>query len=327
MSEPSTIDPATIEEVRAFNRRWTERIGLLDAGLLETEHSLTEARVLFELGRTRSLAQVDLRSRLGIDASFLTRVVARLRRRGLVRTVASEDDRRRMVVTLTPGGAKAARLLDRRSTRQVAALLAPVAAPDRPRLLGAMRTIDTLLDPPPAQEPTAGRVELRPADRPGDLGWVVERHGTRYAEEHGFDTTFEALVAQVAGAYGADRSREPAGAPTVEAWIAEVDGERAGSVFCCRRSRRVAQLRLLLVEPQARGLGVGRSLVRRCLGFAVDAGYREVVLWTQSILVAARGIYAAEGFELAEAVPGEAFGQQLVSETWRLPLTRWARST
>jgi DNA-binding MarR family transcriptional regulator/N-acetylglutamate synthase-like GNAT family acetyltransferase len=301
-----------VERIRAFNRRWTEVIGLLDAGLLDTEYSLPEARVLFELGRRADDApwdQVELRHRLRMDPSYLTRVVARLRRAGLVTTRRSDVDRRNVRLALTAAGRTASAELDRRSAAQITALLEPLADDERRRVGTAIGTIEQILD--------AGRqrdVTVRGLDS-GDLGWVVQRHGEVYRDEYGWDLAFEALVAEIVAAYV---SHHRAGRE--QAWIAEVDGARAGCVFCCERDADTAQLRILLVEPSARGLGIGRRLVGECIDFARGAGYRKIMLWTNDVLVSARRIYEAAGFTLVDEEPHHSFGHDLVGQNWELAL-------
>jgi DNA-binding MarR family transcriptional regulator/GNAT superfamily N-acetyltransferase len=301
-----------VERIRAFNRRWTEVIGLLDAGLLETPYTLAEARVIFELGRRtdgESWDQIELRRRLGMDPSYLTRIVARLQRAGLVTTRRSDVDRRYVRLALTPPGRAAYIHLDRRSAEQISALLAPLADHDRHRVGLAIDTIAQILDAD--RQPS---VTLRGLDS-GDLGWVVQRHGEIYQDEYGWDISFEALVAEIVATYVANHrlGRE-------HAWIAEVDGSRAGCVFCCQRDADTAQLRILLVEPSARGLGIGRRLVGECIDFARGAGYGTMMLWTNDVLVSARRIYEAAGFELVDEAPHHSFGHDLIGQNWELAL-------
>ncbi len=298
-----------VARVRAFNRRWTEILGLLDRGLLETDRSLAEARLLYELAGRRSWERVDLRDRLGMDASFLTRVLGRLQAAGLVRAERSPVDRRRRRVELTPAGRAAAAELDERSAAQVADLLTSLPHLPRRALVDALVTAGHVVavDAP-------STVVVRDL-RPGDLGWMVQRHGEVYAAEYGWDESFEALVARIVADFR-DDFREGA----ERGWIAEVDGARAGCVLCCRRDDETAQLRILLVEPWARGLGLGRRLVDECVAFAAGAGYRSIVLWTNDVLVAARRIYEAAGFALVDEEPHHSFGHDLVGQTWRLEL-------
>jgi DNA-binding MarR family transcriptional regulator/GNAT superfamily N-acetyltransferase len=298
-----------VEAVRRFNRFYTRRIGALRAGLVGSAHPLPEARLLYELGRRRRCTASELRAELELDAGYLSRMLASLGRRGLVRAERSAEDARARLLTLTARGRAAFALLDRRSRDEVSAMLRGLAAPDRDRLVGAMRTVQLLLT---NQEPS--EVLLR-AHRPGDLGWVVQAHGELYAREYGWGERFEALVAGIVSGFVAGfaprRSR---------CWIAELGGERVGSVFVVPASKRVAQLRLLLVDPRARGRGLGTLLVRESIDFARARGYRRLVLWTQSNLAAARAIYRACGFELRKCEAHAAFGVKLTGEYWETRL-------
>ncbi len=303
-----------VERIRAFNRRWTEVIGLLDAGLLDTPYSLPEARVLFELGRHRDeepCEQIELRRRLRMDPSYLTRVVARLKRAGLVTTQRSDVDRRHVRLALTPEGRAVAAELDRRSAAQISALLEPLSGDERRRVGAAIDTLDDILNDDPGADRQRS-VTVRGLGS-GDLGWVIQRHGEIYHDEYGWDISFEALVAEIVATYFAHHrpGRE-------QAWIAEVDGARAGCVFCCQRDDETAQLRILLVEPSARGLGIGRRLVDECIDFARSSGYRTIMLWTNDPLVSARRIYEAAGFTLVDEEPHHSFGHDLVGQNWEL---------
>jgi DNA-binding MarR family transcriptional regulator/GNAT superfamily N-acetyltransferase len=299
MSEP-------VAEVRAFNRFYTGVIGVLQEGLLSTPYTLSEARVLFELAHGDAVEVVDLRRALGLDAGYLSRILARFEADGLVRRSRSAADARRQVIELTDAGRAVDADLERRSNAQIAELIGSLGEADQRRLLGAMGTIRELL----GEHPPAGMVVLRPP-APGDLGWVVQRHGAIYAREFGWDESFEALVARVVADYAAghDPRREAA-------WIAEVDGAPVGCVMCVRRDETTAQLRLLLVEPTARGLGVGGRLVEECLRFARRAGYKRIMLWTYDATVDAHRIYQRMGFTLDEEKKARAFGHDMVEETW-----------
>ncbi len=299
-----------VAAVRAFNRLWTEVMEVLDAGLLRTPYSLTEARVIYDLAQVDRTDLLDLRRRLGLDPSYLSRIVGRFKADGLVETGPSPRDARRQVVRLTGRGREVFRMLDERSAAENRALLSRFTPEDRRRLVAAMSTIRDIVEhaPPPP------RCLVRPL-RPGDLGWVVQRHGALYAEEYGWDASFEALVARIVADY-AERRREGRD----EAWIAELEGEPVGCVFCVEKDRDTAQLRLLLVEPRARGLGIGRRLVDECVRFARTAGYRRIVLWTNDVLVSARRIYQAAGFRLLEEERHHSFGHDLVGQTWALEL-------
>lgn len=298
-----------VARVRAFNRLYTRLIGVLDEGLVGTEYALNEARVLYELEQQGVTEVIELRRRLGMDAGYASRLLARLESRGLLVRERSEADARRQLLRLTDAGRKAQHSLEQRTIDQIGALLGRFTNADQHRLLGSMETIMSLVGDGP-RDPT---VVLRPP-RPGDLGWVVERNGALYAEEYGWDATYEALVARIVADYV--ENRDPA---REEAWIAELDGRRAGCVFCVRGSdEQTAKLRLLITEPWARGRGIGKRLVAECLAFAKAHGYHGMELWTNSILTAARGIYARAGFELVDSSPHHSFGHDLVGETWRL---------
>jgi DNA-binding MarR family transcriptional regulator/GNAT superfamily N-acetyltransferase len=303
-------DDSHVAAVRAFNRFWTARIGVLDAGLVDTPYSLTEARILYELAQARATDLVTLRRRLDLDSGYLSRIMSRFKADGLVDAEASPTDARRQVVRLTDAGRAAFAVLDRRAADEVRALLDSLSADDRRRLLAAMAVVQDVFTSAPAPQPFVIR-----ALQPGDLGWVVQRHGVVYADEYGWDATFEALVARIVADY-VDH-HDPRGE---NAWIAETDGEPAGCVFCIRRDDRTAQLRLLLVEPRARGFGIGARLVEECIRFARRAGYEEMVLWTNDVLVSARRIYEAAGFTLLEEEPHHSYGHDLVGQTWKLDL-------
>jgi DNA-binding MarR family transcriptional regulator/GNAT superfamily N-acetyltransferase len=309
-STTRTVPADRVAALRAFNRFWTKETGALAPRLLESPYSLTEARTLFELAQHEETEVADLRRSLEIDAGYLSRIVARFRARGLVETGPSDADGRRQVVRLTPAGREAYEELDARSAAQAAAILEPLPEEAQQRLVTSMETIARLLGAPRS----GGSYVLRPP-RPGDLGWVVQRHGAVYAAEHAFDETFEAAVARIVADY-VDR-RDPV---REQGWIAEVDGRPAGSVFCMRKTSRVAQLRLLLVEPEARGLGIGTRLVDECVRFARRNGYRRMTLWTTDILRDARRLYERAGFEVVEAQPQAIFGRDVVAETWELDL-------
>lgn len=301
-----------VEQIRAFNRDWTEVLGLLDQGLLRTEHSLAEARVLFELAHRPSWERLELRERLGMDASFLTRVLGRLEGKGLVVSTPSETDGRALDVALTKAGRAAFKVLDARSAEQVGDMLAPLSAEQQSMLTESMTVISHLVLP----RATDSQIVIRGLE-PGDMGWVIGRHGAVYWDEFGWDADFEALVAGIVVDYHSDlkSGRE-------HAWIAEVDGARAGCVFCCERDGETAQLRILLVERWARGLGLGSRLVTECVRFAAEAGYSKMMLWTNDVLVAARRIYEAIGFELVGEEQHHSFGHDLVGQNWELDLRR-----
>ena len=303
----SAVPVERIAAVRAFNRFYTHLIGVVGEGLLETPYSLTEARVIFELAQ-RDVAEVtDLRRALDLDAGYLSRILSRFAADGLIHRERSPDDGRRQVAGLTARGRTVYRELDERSGDQIERILAGLPEDDQRRLVGAMDAIEGIL----GERRRPAMYVLR-AFGPGDFGWVVQRHGALYAAEYGWDATFEALVARVVADHIESRDGD--------AWIAEVDGEPAGCVFCVRKSESVAQLRLLLVEPSARGMGIGGRLVEECVRFARRSGYDELVLWTNDVLGAARRIYQRAGFELVEEGPHHSFGHDLIEQTWRLKL-------
>lgn len=304
------MDDEAIGVVRRFNRFWTRQIGVLQAGLLDTPYSLTEARMIFELAQADGTDLGALRDRLELDGGYLSRVVSRFKADGLVATRVSVSDGRRQILRLTARGRRVFARLDQGAADAVSAMLAPLEPGDRHRLIAALETAESLLS---GAAPRAAYV-IRGL-RPGELGWAVARHGAIYAAEYGWDESFEALVARIVADYidGHDPKRECA-------WIAEVDGEPVGCVFCCRRDDTTAQLRILLVEPRARGLGIGARLVSECIDFARRAGYRTIVLWTNDVLVAARHIYEAAGFRLIDEEPHHSYGKDLVGQTWELDL-------
>ena len=299
-----------IEAVRAFNRFYTRRLGMLGSGLLGTAHPLPQARILYELGQRPVTAVADLRRTLDLDAGYLSRLLAGLEADGLLTRAPSATDARRQDVRLTDAGRAAFAELDRRSRAEIAGLLERLSDADQRRVLAAMHVLEDAWDG--AARPRA--ITLR-EPRAGDLGWVIERHGALYHAEHGFDASFEAQMARIVAGFmeRGDAARE-------RAWIAEVAGEPAGSVFCMRRDDAVAQLRLLLVEPDARGIGVGGRLVQACVEFARRAGYGSVTLPTLSILEEARRLYQRAGFTLAAEEPHRSFGRDLVGQTWTLAL-------
>jgi len=298
--------PGRVGAVRAFSRFYTGVIGVLQEGLLETPYSLTEARVIFELAQRDAMDVAELRRSLELDGGYMSRIRTRLEADGLVTRIRSDADGRRHVIGLTARGREAFAMLDERANAQAGALLSGLGEDGQRRLIRAMTTVEDLL----GERRRAGPASLR-APRAGELGWVVERHGALYAAEYGWDASFEALVARVVADFGS--SSDPA---RERAWIAEADGERAGCVFCVARDDRVAQLRLLLVEPAFRGMGIGRTLVEACLRFARGAGYERIMLWTNDVLVDARRIYERAGFRLREEEPHRSFGHELVGEVW-----------
>jgi DNA-binding MarR family transcriptional regulator/GNAT superfamily N-acetyltransferase len=298
------------DAVRRFNRFYTQKIGVLQETLLRGPFSLTEVRVLYELAHREEPAASDLSRELGLDAAYLSRMLRAFEHRGLVKKRRSTLDGRSSLLSLTRAGSKALSPLEERARQEIAALLRNLPAEQQGHLLSSMKTIEELLGSGAARGPL---FLLRP-HRPGDIGWVVERHGALYASEFGWDEGFEALVARIAGEFLERHD------PSERCWIAEREGERIGSVFLVQGTRRVAKLRLLLVEPSARGLGVGGRLVEECIRFARLSGYRKLTLWTQSMLTAARRIYQRAGFRLVREQKHRSFGHDLVGETWDLKL-------
>jgi DNA-binding MarR family transcriptional regulator/GNAT superfamily N-acetyltransferase len=305
------IPPQQVKAVRAFNRFYTRRIGVLDP-YLGSEFSLTEVRVLYELAHRDQPTATELGRELGLDAGYLSRILRRFEARGWLARVPSPADARQSLLRLTDSGHHAFAPLQQKSRDEAAQLLAPLASPHREKVLAAMATVQRLLEP---QSQPARTIVLRDP-RPGDMGWVVQQHGEIYSREYHYTSEFEGLVAQIAGNFIRDFDPQ-----WEKGWIAEVDGERAGAVFVVRKSRTVAQLRLLILAPHARGLGIGARLTDECIDFARSKGYRKMMLWTNGQLEAARAIYKARGFELVESETMDAYGQRnLVSEIWELRL-------
>lgn len=302
---------AEIDAVRRFNRFFTRRIGVLREGLLHTPYSLTEARVLFEIANRERATASDFARDLGLDPGYLSRILSGLERRGLIEKAPSETDARRRILSLTPEGREAFSVLDARSREEIAELLGELSEEEQRRLLEAMRTIESVLDKRLRfSEPFFVRTH-----EPGDMGWVVQRHGVLYFREYGWDERFEALVARIVADFidGYDPAME-------RCWIAEMEGERVGCVFCVKENDKVAKLRLLLVEPGARGLGLGGHPVDECIRFARRCGYETLTLWTNSVLDAARRIYEERGFRLVEEEEHHSFGKYLVGQNWELEL-------
>lgn len=300
-----------VSAVRAFNRFYTKKLGVLDQHLLKSPFSLSEARVLYELAQGEGLSAKEIAATLGLDPGYLSRIVQSFDEKGLLTRTPLPSDRRQQLLGLTAKGRQSFAKLDRSSQSEIAAMLDELTGRDRDRLVQAMATIEDVLEP---RAMLRSAVLLR-SHRPGDIGWVVSRHGAVYAEEYGWDISFEALVAEITAQFlrAFDPERE-------HCWIAEIDGEPVGSIFLVKGTDDVAKLRLLLVEKKARGLGVGRALVEQCIRFAREKNYRTVVLWTQSILTAARDIYRRAGFQLVAEEPHRSFGVDLMGETWELKL-------
>ena len=295
------------DAIRRFNRFYTGQIGLLNSHYLHRGLSLTQVRVLYELAHRDSPTAVELIDELGLDPGYLSRVVKSFAFRGLVRRERSSKDGRAQYLSLTKAGRAAFAPLEDKARAEIQTMLRPLADSDQIQLVCAMRAIERLL----SGKRTASYI-LRP-HQAGDIGWVIQRHGVLYTKEYGWDQTFEALVAEIAAKF--IRNFDP---KYERCWIAERDTENLGCVFLVRKSAGVAQLRLLLVEPSARGLGLGKHLVDECIQFARQAGYRKIVLWTQSVLTAARHVYAKAGFKIVASKKNQMFHHNLVSETWEL---------
>ena len=300
-----------IAAVRGFSRFYTRKLGIIEPRLLDSPWTLQEARIIYEIAERRTCTATGLVHALGLDAGFLSRTLQGLQRRQIVARKPSQADRRVTELTLTAKGRAAFADLDSRSRRAVAGLLEKLDGGQRAAVVNAMATIEHELEPP-ARE---GSAFLLRSHRPGDIGWVVSRHGALYAEEFGWDISFEALVAEIGAQF--IKSFDPA---REHCWIAEIGGEPVGSIFLVKASGDVAKLRLLLVERKARGLGVGRALTGQCISFARERGYRQITLWTQSMLLAARGIYQRAGFRRVGEEKHHSFGVDLTGETWELKL-------
>jgi DNA-binding MarR family transcriptional regulator/GNAT superfamily N-acetyltransferase len=303
---------AEIDSVRRFNRFYTRQIGILNEHHLGSQFSLIEMRVLYELAHRHGLTAVELAKDLGLDPGYLSRMIQRFEKERWLARSRSETDARQRVLSLTARGRKTFAPCEARSVEQVAAILAKLGPGEQSRLLDAMRTIEGLLGP--KTKPTSPYL-LR-SHRPGDMGWVVHRHGVLYSQEYAYDERFEALVAEIVAHFieHHDPKRDAC-------WIAEKDGEMVGSIVLAKKSKTVSQLRLLLVEPSARGLGIGKRLITECVRFSRQAGYRKIVLWTQSELAAARHLYEQAGFKLAGEKQHDSWGRKrLVAETWELKL-------
>lgn len=301
-----------VETVRAFNRFYTQRIGVLEDGYLDSDFSLAQVRVLFELAHRDASTASEIASDLGLDAGYLSRILRGFERAGLIKKRPALDDARQRILSLTAHGRGVFAPLESASHRQIAALLATLSPVEQRLLVEAMGNVMTVLGSS-SVSPTSYLLRLH---RPGDMGWVVQRHGALYAE-YGYDETFEALVAEIVAGFirHFDPRRE-------HCWIAEQDGENVGSVFLIAHPERegVAKLRLLLVEPSARGLGIGRRLVEECTRFARESRYHTITLWTQSHLESARRIYQAAGYQLTHEAPHHSFSLDLVEQTWELDL-------
>jgi DNA-binding MarR family transcriptional regulator/N-acetylglutamate synthase-like GNAT family acetyltransferase len=312
MAEDASDSEKRIDQVRRFNRFYTRTIGVLQDGYLHSPFSLAEVRVLYELAHRDRATATELARELDLDAGYLSRILSGFDRRGLLDRTKSARDGREQVLVLNRHGHAALAPLETNAREQIGSLLARLPDRQQHRLVGAMHAIEGLLGERDSKEASAYVLRQH---QPGDMGWVVQRHGALYAQEYGFDEQFEALVASIVAKflqhYDPERER---------CWIAERDGERLGCVFLVKASQTIGKLRLFLVEPDARGAGIGRALVDDCLRFARAAGYRKVRLWTQSNLLAARHVYTKAGFSKIEEEPHRSFSQDLVAETWEIRL-------
>jgi len=310
MSKPELDE--RVRAVRRFSRFYTRKIGVLHEGLLGSPLSLTEGRVLYELAQREPVTASDIAGELALDAGYLSRILGSFDQRGLIEKRMSDRDGRQIILTLTDRGREMFAAINARSHDDIAAMLDQLSGPEQARLVAALETVERLLGD--RRKPGEPSYMLRPR-QPGDMGWIIHRHGVLYAEEYGLDESFEAMVARIAAAFieNFDARRE-------RCWIAERDGEVVGSVLLVKDGEEIAKLRLLYVEPKARGLGIGSRLVSECIGFARRAGYRKITLWTNDVLVSARRIYQAAGFCLVREEPHHSFGQDLVGQYWELAL-------
>ena len=313
---PARKDPAfeqRIGAVRHFSRFYTREIGLLQAGWLNAPYSLTQARILYELSRRERCTASDLAAELAVDHGYLSRILTAFEKEKLITRERSKEDGRQIVLALTAKGRKAFAPFDERSQRDAAALLEKLPPQDQQRMVNAMSTIEALVG---SKDKRAAAYSLR-THRPGDMGFVVARHGVIYGEEYGWDAGIEALTAEIVSNFlkNFDPARE-------RCWIAEIDGEPVGSVFLVKEPGKpdIARLRLLIVDPKARGLGIGRRLVEECIRFGREAGYKQITLWTHAVLVGAREIYRQAGFKLTKEWVHDDFGKPEPAETWDLKL-------
>jgi DNA-binding MarR family transcriptional regulator/GNAT superfamily N-acetyltransferase len=315
---PGSLPDERIAAVRRFNRFYTRKIGVLHEGLLGSPLSLTEGRVLYELAQRAPTTASELAGELTLDSGYLSRVLSGFDKRGFVERRPSDEDARQIILTLTDLGRDMFATINARSHDEIATMLSPLSGADQAKLVKALETVEALLGD---RRATGAPAYILRSHQPGDIGWIIHRHGALYAEEYGLDETFEALVARIAAAFieNFDRRRE-------RCWIAERDDEIVGSVVLVKDSEETAKLRLLYVEPGSRGLGIGTRLVSECVGFARRAGYCQIALWTNDVLVSARRIYQAAGFCLVREEPHHSFGRELVGQYWELPLASASRS-
>jgi DNA-binding MarR family transcriptional regulator/GNAT superfamily N-acetyltransferase len=314
-------DEQRIAAVRRFNRFYTRQIGVLRKTFLDSSYSLGEARVLYEIASGRSPTASEIGRALDLDAGYLSRVLRNFEKRGLIQRKVSPSDARQSHLALSPRGRKTYAPLERRSQDDTAMMLARLTAADQTRLIAAMNTIETLLggqaEPKPAETSShdSSRRYILRAPVPGDFGWIVKRHAELYAQEYRWTEPFEGLCAQIVAGFANKAASE-----RERCWIAELDGENVGCVFLAEDEADVARIRLLLVDPKARGLGLGAKLTDECIRFARDAGYKKITLWTHSVLTAARHIYLKAGFTLTRSEKHKSWGRPVVSEYWDLEL-------
>jgi DNA-binding MarR family transcriptional regulator/GNAT superfamily N-acetyltransferase len=311
-AETLTSSNDSVQAIRRFNRFYTRQIGVLHEHLLQSQFSLTEVRVLYEMAHRKRVTASDLCQDLGLDRGYLSRMLQKFESQGWIKATPSSEDRRSVFLSLTSKGRKVFMPLEQKSSDEVATMLNKLAPAQQEKLLSAIRAVESILAPAPHADPSY----ILRSHRPGDMGWVVWRHGVLYSKEYGYDERFEALVAEIVAEFIAkfDPAHE-------RCWIAEKDGSNVGSVFLVKKSATVAKLRLLLVEPSARGLGIGKRLVDECVRFAREAGYKKIMLWTQSELTAARRIYESAGFKLVGEERHQSWSRKdLVAETWELTL-------
>jgi DNA-binding MarR family transcriptional regulator/N-acetylglutamate synthase-like GNAT family acetyltransferase len=301
-----------VSAVRSFNRFYTQQIGVLKEGMHDSPYSLTEARVLYEIVHREQPAASELASQLGLDTGYLSRLLAGFQKKGLITRKPSASDKRQNLITLTSAGRSATRVLDTRSHQEIAGLLSRLSDADQIRMIEAMQTIQGMLI---GNGKKPSRSYALRQHRPGDMGAIIQLHGLLYAQEYGWDERFEALVAGIC-----EHFIDHFDSKYERCWIAEIDGEIAGSVFLVKKSKQVAKLRLLILHPKARGLGLGTRLVDECIRFAREAGYKKITLWTNSVLHAARHIYEKAGFKLIRQEPAPSFLPDRVSEVWEMKL-------
>lgn len=308
-------DAQRVAAVRRFNRFYTQHLGVLNDGFLDSPFSLTQARVLYEIRERSSSTATDIGRDLGLDAGYLSRLLAQFEKSGLIRKERSPSDGRQSFLSITAMGRKAMDHLERRTVRQVGDVLHRLSDPEQDRLVSAMRSVERMMAPAPKDGKGVESEIILREPKPGDLGWIVERHAVLYLQEYGWAGNFEAICAQIVADFGMkfDPARE-------RCWIAEMDGGNVGSVFLVKDTEEIARLRLLLVDPIARGRGLGTRLTAECVRFAKECGYRGITLWTHSILTPARHIYAKAGFTLTSSEKKKSFGKDVVSEIWDLKL-------